>query len=69
MILYMLEYKLCLQYFPQVLLMCLQHLSKKDESIDEIQQDFQESTKELDALHGTLKMVMEDRDLSWQEVK
>ncbi|TVU37163.1 hypothetical protein EJB05_10463, partial [Eragrostis curvula] len=43
--------------------------SKKAEAINQIQQDFQESAKELTALRGTLKTVTEERDLSWQEVK
>ena len=37
--------------------------------MNEIQQDFQESAKELAALRGTLKTVTEERDLSWQEAK
>ncbi|KAG2625138.1 hypothetical protein PVAP13_3KG196400, partial [Panicum virgatum] len=44
-------------------------VSKKDEAMNEIQQDFQESAKELTALRGTLKTVTEERDLSWQEAK
>jgi len=44
-------------------------VSKKDEAMNEIQQDFQESAKELAALRGTLKTVTEERDLSWQEAK
>ncbi|KAF8680748.1 hypothetical protein HU200_045592 [Digitaria exilis] len=42
-------------------------VSKKDEAINELQQDFQESAKELAALRGTLKTVTEERDLSWKE--
>lgn len=42
---------------------------KKDESINQIQQDFQESAKELSALRGTLKTVTGERDLLWQEAK
>lgn len=44
-------------------------VSKKAESINEMEQDLQESAKELTALRGTLKTVSEERDLSWQEVK
>ncbi|KAG2616898.1 hypothetical protein PVAP13_3NG177051 [Panicum virgatum] len=44
-------------------------VSKKDEAMNEIQQDFHESAKELAALRGTLKTVTEERDLSWQEAK
>lgn len=44
-------------------------VSKKDEAINELQQDFQESAKELASLRGTLKTVTEERDLSWQESK
>uniref|UniRef100_A0ACD5WSP7 Uncharacterized protein n=1 Tax=Avena sativa TaxID=4498 RepID=A0ACD5WSP7_AVESA len=43
--------------------------SKKDESISQIQQDFQESAKELSSLRGQLKIVTDERDLSWQEAK
>ena len=48
---------------------CTLQVSKKDEAMNEIQQDFQESAKELAALRGTLKTVTEERDLSWQEAK
>ncbi|CAN6176722.1 unnamed protein product [Urochloa humidicola] len=44
-------------------------VSRKDEAINELQQDFQESAKELASLRGTLKTVTEERDLSWQEAK
>ncbi|CAL5060933.1 unnamed protein product [Urochloa decumbens] len=44
-------------------------VSRKDEAINELQQDFQESAKELASLRGTLKTVAEERDLSWQEAK
>lgn len=40
---------------------------KKDESINQIQQDLQDSMKELSALRGTLKTVTEERDIVWQE--
>ncbi|KAM0909300.1 hypothetical protein ACQ4PT_014914 [Festuca glaucescens] len=43
--------------------------SKKDELINQIQQDFQESAKELSSLRGQLKIVTDERDLSWQEAK
>ncbi|KAF0907589.1 hypothetical protein E2562_018396 [Oryza meyeriana var. granulata] len=42
---------------------------KKDETISQVQLDFQESAKELSALRGTLKAVTEERDLLWQEAK
>jgi chromosome segregation ATPase len=44
-------------------------VSKKAGSINEMQQDLQESAKELSALRGTLKTVTEERDMSWQEAK
>jgi chromosome segregation ATPase len=44
-------------------------VSKKDEAMNEIQQDFQEYAKELAALRRTLETVTEERDLSWQEAK
>lgn len=40
---------------------------KKDESINQIQQDLQDSMKELSSLRGTLKTVAEERDIVWQE--
>ncbi|OAY73036.1 hypothetical protein ACMD2_02587 [Ananas comosus] len=54
---------------------CLNHkakemeiqMLKKDESINQIQQDLQDSMKELSALRGTLKTVTEERDIVWQE--
>lgn len=58
-------------------LCCLSHKSKhlelqvlkKDESINQIQQDCQESAKELTALRCTLKTVSDERDVLWQETK
>jgi chromosome segregation ATPase len=48
---------------------CTLQVSKKDEAMNEIQQDFQEYAKELAALRRTLETVTEERDLSWQEAK
>jgi chromosome segregation ATPase len=42
-------------------------VSKKSGSINEMQQDLQESAKEVSSLRGTLKTVTEERDMSWQE--
>jgi chromosome segregation ATPase len=42
---------------------------KKEENINQIQQDFQESSKELTALRCTLKTVSDERDVLWQETK
>uniref|UniRef100_A0A0D9X329 DUF7653 domain-containing protein n=1 Tax=Leersia perrieri TaxID=77586 RepID=A0A0D9X329_9ORYZ len=42
---------------------------KKDETINQVQLDFQESAKELSSLRGTLKTVTDERDLLWQEAK
>jgi chromosome segregation ATPase len=42
---------------------------KKAESIKQIQQDFQESAKELNALRCALKSVSDERDSLWQETK
>ncbi|CAM0145054.1 unnamed protein product [Urochloa decumbens] len=58
-------------------LSCITHKAKqlelqvfrKDEAVNELQQDFQESAKELASLRGTLKTVTEERDVSWQEAR
>ncbi|KAM0875257.1 hypothetical protein ACQ4PT_036943 [Festuca glaucescens] len=58
-------------------LCCMTHKSKqfevevlkKAESINQIQQDFQESAKELTALRCALKSVSDERDSLWQETK
>ncbi|XP_066351547.1 uncharacterized protein [Miscanthus floridulus] len=42
---------------------------KKDEIINQVEQDYQESAKELTALRCTLKTVSDERDVSWQESK
>ncbi|XP_044981701.1 paramyosin-like isoform X1 [Hordeum vulgare subsp. vulgare] len=42
---------------------------KKDESINQMQQDFQESAKELTTLRCNLKSVSDERDSLWQETK
>jgi chromosome segregation ATPase len=42
-------------------------VSKKSGSINDMQQDLQESAKEVSSLRGTLKTVTEERDMSWQE--
>ncbi|KAF8683954.1 hypothetical protein HU200_044903 [Digitaria exilis] len=58
-------------------LRCLTHKSKhlevqvlkKDGTINQIEQDYQESAKELTALRCMLKTVSDERDVSWQESK
>jgi len=58
-------------------LSCLTHksknlevqVSKKDGTINQIEQDYQESAKELTALRCMLKTVSDERDVSWQESK
>ena len=42
---------------------------KKDGTINQIEQDYQESAKELTALRCMLKTVSDERDVSWQESK
>jgi peptidoglycan hydrolase CwlO-like protein len=44
-------------------------VSKKDGTINQIEQDYQESAKELTALRCMLKTVSDERDVSWQESK
>ena len=48
---------------------CNLQVLKKDENINQIQQDFQESANELIALRCTLKSVSEERGALWQETK
>ena len=48
---------------------CNLQVLKKDESINQMQQDFQESAKELTTLRCTLKSVSDERDALWQETK
>ncbi|KAF8731195.1 hypothetical protein HU200_016519 [Digitaria exilis] len=58
-------------------LRCLTHkskhlevqVSKKDGTINQIEQDYQESAKELTALRCILKTVSDEKDVSWQESK
>ncbi|XVE75290.1 hypothetical protein DITRI_Ditri12bG0082900 [Diplodiscus trichospermus] len=42
---------------------------KKDEKISRLQNDLQESMKELSILQGILPKVSQERDLMWEEVK
>ncbi|GMI87048.1 hypothetical protein like AT3G55060 [Hibiscus trionum] len=42
---------------------------KKDDNISRLQNDLQESMKELTILRGILPKVSEERDLMWEEVK
>ncbi|KAJ8760298.1 hypothetical protein K2173_011710 [Erythroxylum novogranatense] len=44
-------------------------MSKKDDSIGNLQSDLQECTKELIILKGMLPKVSEERNLMWEEVK
>lgn len=48
---------------------CPLKVSKKDGTINQIEQDYQESAKELTALRCMLKTVSDERDVSWQESK
>ncbi|XAR56120.1 hypothetical protein NMG60_11036460 [Bertholletia excelsa] len=58
-------------------LSCLTHekkdlelqMIKKDESINQLQNDLQECMKELNIIRGILPKVSEERDLMWDEVK
>ncbi|KAJ1384743.1 myosin-4 [Sesbania bispinosa] len=42
---------------------------KKVESINRLQSDLQESTRELSIMRGILSKVLEERDLMWEKVK
>ncbi|TXG49639.1 hypothetical protein EZV62_025514 [Acer yangbiense] len=42
---------------------------KKDEHINQLESDFQDSAKELKIMKGILPKVSEERDLMWDEVK
>jgi chromosome segregation ATPase len=42
---------------------------KKDEIISQIEQDYQESAKELTSLRRTIKKVCDERDVFYQESK
>lgn len=42
---------------------------KKDDNINRLQSDLQESTKELTVVRGILPKISEERDLMWKEVK
>ncbi|GKU91803.1 hypothetical protein SLEP1_g5620 [Rubroshorea leprosula] len=42
---------------------------KKDDNINHLQNDLQESTKELTIMKGILPKISEERDLMWEEVK
>lgn len=42
---------------------------KKEEKIGQLQNDLQESMKELTIIKGILPKVTEERDMMWQEVK
>ncbi|GLT66884.1 hypothetical protein SLA2020_392270 [Shorea laevis] len=44
-------------------------MMKKDDNINHLQNDLQESTKELKIMKGILPKVSEERDLMWEEVK
>lgn len=44
-------------------------MMKKDESINCIQSDLQESNRELKIMRGILPKVQEERDLMWEKVK
>lgn len=42
---------------------------KKDENLNRLQSDLQESTKELTVTRGILQKISAERDLMWEEVK
>ena len=42
---------------------------KKDENVNQLQDDLQERTKELTIVRGILPKVSEERDFMWDEVK
>lgn len=42
---------------------------KKDDNINKLQSDLQESTKELTVTRGILPKISEERDMMWDEVK
>lgn len=42
---------------------------KKDDNINKLQSDLQESTKELTVTRGILPKISEERDMMWEEVK
>lgn len=42
---------------------------KKDETINQLEKNFEDSAKELKIMKGILPKVSEERDLMWKEVK
>lgn len=42
---------------------------KKDDNVNKLQSDLQESTKELTVTRGILPKISEERDMMWEEVK
>lgn len=42
---------------------------KKDEKVNQLQNDFEECTRELTITRGILSKVSEERNLMWEEVK
>jgi chromosome segregation ATPase len=44
-------------------------MMKKDESINQLQSNLQESLKEITTMRAILPKVSEERDLIWEEVK
>ena len=42
---------------------------KKDENISQLQNELQESTKELTVIRGILPKISAERDMMWDEVK
>lgn len=42
---------------------------KKDDNINKLQSDLQESMKELTVTRGILPKISEERDMMWEEVK
>lgn len=56
-------------FFLKTLLHLAEQMLKKDDNINRLQSDLQESTKELTVVRGILPKISEERDLMWKEVK
>lgn len=47
----------------------LQQMMRKDENLNQLESNLQESLKELTIMRGILPKVSDERDLMWEEVK
>lgn len=47
----------------------LQQIMRKDENLNQLESNLQESLKELTIMRGILPKVSDERDLMWEEVK